>query len=39
MTERKSKDTFTMLAVGEDIEYPVGFAKYFTDIEIGGIER
>ncbi len=39
MTERKSKDPFTMLSVGEDIEYPVGFAKYFTDIEIGGIER
>lgn len=39
MQERKSKDLFTMLSIGEDIEYPVGFAKYFTDIEVGGIER
>lgn len=39
MQERKSKDLFTMLTIGEDIEYPVGFAKFFTDIEVGGIER
>lgn len=39
MHERKSKEVFNMLQVGEDIEYPVGFADYFTDIDIGGIER
>lgn len=39
MIRSKSNEPFTMLALGEDIEYPVGFAKYFTDIEIGGIER
>ena len=37
--KRKSKEEFTLLRIGEDIEYPVGFADYFTDIEIGGIER
>ncbi len=37
--ERNSTDTFEMLKVGEDIEYPIGFAKFFKDIEVGGIER
>jgi len=39
MTERKSKEDFTMLGIGESIEYPVGFIKVFDDIDIGGIER
>lgn len=39
MQERKSKEAFSMLGIGETIEYPVGFIKFFTDIEIGGIER
>ncbi len=37
--KRNSKEEFTLLRIGEDIEYPVGFADYFTDIEIGGIQR
>ena len=39
MQERKRPEDFTMLQIGEDIEYPIGFKKYFEDIEYGGIER
>ena len=39
LIERKSSEPFEMLKIGEDIEYPIGFAKFFTDIEVGGIER
>lgn len=39
MMQRKASEPFEMLKLGEDIEYPIGFAKFFEDIEIGGIER
>lgn len=39
MTKRNSTEEFNMLQIGEDIEYPIGFGKYFTDIEISGVER
>jgi len=37
--ESKNPDTFAMLKVGEDIIYPIGFKKFFEDIEVGEINK